>query len=235
MITKNLKRGIAVLCSAALMSAMAISVSAAEEAESDAPHGTVAVARIVDIADDEVTLELTGGRGMQHGNIGFGSDEDEPHMEPPADMDAADGMALPERAEKPDADAEPPDDATLPREVGGMAPAGRGKNRGAPLNDADGMEKAAPRQTDGDETPPELPEGGAADESMTPPENPDGTPPEDLPGTPDEEGVAAVSITVDIDFFADTEISVGDVVKLIYGDTETLVSVEVLNSELPDA
>ncbi|MCD8358011.1 MAG: hypothetical protein LUC06_02250 [Oscillospiraceae bacterium] len=174
MITKNLKRGIAVLCSAALMSAMAISVSAAEEAEADAPHGTVAVARIVDIADDEVTLELTGGRGMQHGNIGFGSDED-------------------------------------------------------------GMEKTAPRQTGGDETPPEPPEGGAPDESMTPPENPDGAPPEDLPGTPDEEGVAAVSITVDIDFFADTEISVGDVVKLIYDDTETLVSVEVLNIELPDA
>ncbi|MCC8076788.1 MAG: hypothetical protein LIO60_00300 [Oscillospiraceae bacterium] len=191
------------------------------------------MARIVDIADDEVTLELTGGRGMQHGNIGFGSDEDEPHMEPPADMDAADGMALPERAEKPDADAETPDDSALPGEVGGMAPAGRGENRGAPLNNADGMEKAAPRQTDGDETPPELPEGGP-DESMTPPENPDGAPPEDLPGTPDED-VAAVSITVDIDFFADTEISVGDVVKLIYDDTETLVSVEVLNIELPDA
>ncbi|MCD8240808.1 MAG: hypothetical protein LUB58_05490 [Oscillospiraceae bacterium] len=97
MITKNLKRGIAALCSAALMSAMAISVSAAEEAESDAPHGTVAVARIADIADDEVTLELTGGRGMQHGNIGFGSDEDEPLMEPQAGIDASFVIALTER------------------------------------------------------------------------------------------------------------------------------------------
>lgn len=260
-IAKNLKRGIAVMCSAALISAMAISVSASDNTETEVnePLGKATIARVVEIADDEVTLEVSGGHGKGHIHFDFDGDKGEirgeDHMNPPADIE--DGTELPELPEMSDENLpELPDESELPElpeNAEGMNPMARGNGHNGQMNDfndnanAD-MEKNAPRMGDESKTPPELPENGKFDESTTPPEKPDRELPEDLPELTtgetvgenterpekpsDEEigeEVEATTITVDIDLLADNEIEVGDIVKIVYDDADEIVSVEVLD------
>ncbi len=254
-IAKKLKRGITVMCSAALISAMAISVSASDETETEVvePLGKAAFAHVVEIADDEVTLEACGGHGKGHIRFDFDGNKGEfygeDHMNPPVDIkDSAELPELPDESELPE----------LQENAEGMNPMARGNGRNGQMNDFNdnvnaNMEKDAPRMGDESKTPPELPENGKFDESMTPPEKPDGELLEDLPELPDGENVGenterpekpsdeelgkeveATTITVDLDLFADEDIEVGDIVKIVYDDAAEIVSIEVLDDiEMP--